>query len=82
MEYGGPYLCNHLEEGEGDDLLRDVDHLIEADGDGAGVVVHVGQEGGSQGHVRAGLPLRVHRRMTMLHVGRTGLYGYWVGLRN
>ena len=77
------HLCHHLEEGEGDDLLGDVDHLVEADSDGAGVVVDVvdgagvvvdvGQEGGGQGHVRAGLPFRVHRGMAMLHVDCTCL---------
>ena len=75
MYYCAQHLCNHLEEGEGDDLLRDVDHLVEADGDGAGVGVDAGQEGGGQGHVRAGFRLRVHRWMTMFHIGCTRLYG-------
>ena len=43
MNYSALHLCNHLEEGKGEDLLRDVDHLVEADGDGAGVVVGIGQ---------------------------------------
>ena len=45
------YLGHHLEEGEGHHLLGNLDHLIEADGDRAGVVIDAGQEGGGEGHV-------------------------------
>ena len=76
MNNSASHLCNHLEEGKGDDLLRDVDHLVEADGDGAGVVVGIGQQAGGQGHVRAGLPVRFDRRIAMLHVGCTCLGGF------
>ena len=34
MDYCALHLCNHLEEGEGDDLLRDVDHLVKPDSHG------------------------------------------------
>ena len=49
------YLCHHLEEGESHHLLGHLDHLVKADGDGVGVVVDAGQEGGGQGHVYAWL---------------------------
>ena len=68
IQCGGLYLCNHLEEGEGNDLLRDINHLVEADADAGGVVVEAGQQGGGEGHVRAGFPLGVHRRVAILHI--------------
>ena len=65
----GVYLGHHLEEGEGDDLLGHLDHLVKVDRDRARVVVDAGQETGGEGHVCTGFPLGVHRRVAMLHVG-------------
>ena len=60
------YLCHHLEEGEGHHLLGHLDHLVEVDGDCAGVVVDAGQEGGGEGHVCAWLLLRRIRRVPVV----------------